>query len=239
DALTAKVGARYTETTIDVNSCNYAALNLPGAIVLDPTTGQVSIDANGEGRNVASLFNLLGSLFNTTGEPFTPIGGYPDCYTLNFDGVPGQEYVDTLEEDNVSWRVGLDYQLNDDTLIYANVSKGYKAGSFPSLAASSFLQYQPVTQESVLAYEAGFKASLAENRVQLNAAAFYYEYEDKQLRTKLLEPIFGFLDILANVPESEIYGVEMDITAMLTDSLTLTASATYLDSEVKNYQGAS
>ena len=239
DALTAKVGARYTETTIDVNSCNYAALNLPGAIVLDPSTGQVNIDANGEGRNVASLFNLLGSLFNTTGQPFTPIGGYPDCYTLNFDGIPGQEYVDTLEEDNVSWRFGLDYQLNDDTLLYANVSKGYKAGSFPSLAASTFLQYQPVTQESVLAYEAGFKASLAENRVQLNAAAFYYEYEDKQLRTKLLEPIFGFLDILANVPESEIYGVEMDITAMLTDSLTLTASATYLDSEVKNYQGVS
>lgn len=235
ELMTLKLGARYTDSTIDVESCNYAAPNLPG-----------SIDA-GQGANVATLFNILGDLFNggdgdfTNGlaVPFDIIGGYPDCYTLNDNNVPGDLYKDSLEEDNVSWRVGLDYDLTDNSLVYANISQGYKSGSFPSLAASSFQQFQPVTQESVLAYELGIKATLADNTVQLNAALFHYQYEDKQLRTKLVEPTFGFLDILANVPETEITGIEADIVWQATEQLTLSAAVTYLDSEVTDYEGVS
>lgn len=235
DALTMKVGTRYTDSTIDVESCNYAAPNLPG-----------SIDA-GQGANVATLFNILGDLFNggdgdfTNGlaVPFNIIGGYPDCYTLNDNNVPGEAYTDSLQEDNVSWRVGLDFDLTDNSLLYANVSQGYKSGSFPSLAASTFQQFQPVTQESVLAYELGIKATLADNTVQLNSAIFHYKYEDKQLRTKLVEPIFGLLDILANVPKTEITGIEADIVWQATEQLTFTAATTYLDSEVTKFEGVS
>jgi len=215
DDLVLKLGARYTDSEIDAESCNYSSVD-----------GQV-----------AFLFNLLGGLFGTV--PFDPIGGFPDCYTLNYDGVPGQAYVDTLSEDNTSWRVGLDYSLNEDTLLYANISKGYKTGSFPAIAAAFYTQLEPVTQESVLSYEAGFKSSLMDNRVQLNGAAFFYEYEDKQLRTKVLDPIFGFLDVLDNVPETEIMGIEADITALLGDNWTFTGAITYLDSEVTDYQGVS
>lgn len=235
EALTLKAGARYTDSTIDVESCNYAAPNWPG-----------SIDA-GQGANVATLFNILGDLFNggdgdfTNGlaVPFDIIGGYPDCYTLNYQNVPGELFKDTLAEDNVSWRLGADYNLSDSSLVYANISKGFKSGSYPSLAASSFLQFQPVTQESVLSYELGIKSTLAEDTLQLNAATFFYEYEDKQLRTKILEPTFGFLDVLANVPESEIFGVEADFVWLATEAFTLSGGITYLDSEVKKYQGVS
>lgn len=237
DALTLKVGARYTDSTIDVESCNYAAPNLPGS----PDAGQ--------GANVATLFNILGSIFTGNGPdftnplsgslPFRVIGGFPDCYTLNDQRVPGELFVDSLEEDNVSWRVGMDYDLGDSSLLYANVSKGYKSGSYPSLAASTFDQFQPVTQESVMAYELGVKSTLADNTVQLNAALFHYTYDDKQLRTKIVEPIFGFLDVLENVPESEITGIEADVVWQLSDAFTLSAAVTYLDSEVKNYSGVS
>ncbi|GAB3369763.1 TonB-dependent receptor [Spongiibacter taiwanensis] len=224
DAMTLKVGARYTDSTIEVESCNYAAANMPGAI-----------DA-GDGSNVATLFNALGNMLGTA--PFDPIG-IGDCYTLNDNQVPGDAYQDELSEDNVSWRLGLDYVLDNETLVYANISKGFKSGSYPALAAANFFQLDPVTQESVLAYEAGFKSSLMGNSVQLNGAAFLYDYKDKQLRTKVLDPIFGFLDRLENVPETEIYGVEADITAQLTERLRVSAAFTYLQSEVKKYQGAS
>lgn len=224
DQLTVKVGARYTDSTIDVNSCNYAAANAPG-----------SIDV-GDGANTATLFNTLGNAIGTV--PFTPIG-INGCYTLNDNGVPGDPYVDELNEDNVSWRVGADYILTDDTLVYVNFSKGFKSGSYPALAAANFFQLDPVTQESVQAYEIGFKSSLRDNSVQLNAAAFYYDYKDKQLRTKVLDPIFGFLDTLDNVPKTEIYGFEADVTAQLTERLRLSAAFTYLQSEVKDYQGVS
>lgn len=224
DVLTLKAGARYTDSTIEVESCNYAAANMTGAIDV------------GDGANAATMFNILGGMLGT--EPFDPIG-VNDCYTLNENQVPGDTYQDELSEDNVSWRLGMDYALSDDTLLYGNISKGFKSGSYPALAAANFFQLDPVTQESVLAYEAGFKSSLLGNSVQLNGAAFFYDYQDKQLRTKVLDPIFGFLDRLENVPETEIYGIEADVTAQLTERLRLSAAFTYLQSEVKSYQGAS
>lgn len=159
------------------------------------------------------------------------------CYTFFPDFSNGVPFVDELSEDNVSWRIGLDYRLNDDTLFYGNISQGYKAGSYPSLAAASTSQLQPVVQESVLSYEAGLKTLVADGTVQLNAALFYYEYEDKQVRGKANVPPFGILDTLVNVPESTIFGAEADVTYQITDALTLTGSITYLDSEIEKYQG--
>lgn len=219
DRLTLKAGARYTDSKNNADICSYAP---------------------GDG-NVAILFNILGGLLGSA--PFTPIAGTNNpagtnnCYTLNSNLVPGERFERQLKEDNVSWRVGIDFNATDDILLYANASRGYKAGSFPSLAAANFTALAPVTQESVTAYEGGFKATLADSKVQWNGAAFYYDYKDKQVRGKLLDPIFGILDALQNVPKSRIIGVETDLTLRPTEGLTITASATYLDSKITEYSG--
>lgn len=213
--LTFKAGARYTSSRNNAAICGYSP---------------------GDG-NVAAFFNLLGSLNLGGLDPaptFTPIDG-TGCYTLNAKFVPGEVFRKTLKEDNVSWRAGLDFKASDDILLYANVSRGYKAGSFPSLAAANFTALKPVTQESVTAYEGGFKAELADRKVQLNGAVFYYDYKDKQIRGKLLDPIFGILDVLQNVPKSRIFGLEGDVTVRPVEGLTLSASATYLESKIKTY----
>lgn len=214
DRLTAKASIRYTNSKNSTNICGYAPPN----------------------SNIDSLFNILGGIFGTV--PFTPIG-VGDCFTLNNDLVPGQPFAATLKEDNVSWRIGLDYQLASTTLIYANVSRGYKAGSFPTLSASTYRSIRPVTQESVTAYEAGIKTSLMDRRVQLNAATFYYDYKNKQVRGKIIDTpnIFGVLDALTNVPKSRVFGAEADISVRPVDGLTLGAAVTYLDSKITNYQG--
>jgi outer membrane receptor protein involved in Fe transport len=142
-----------------------------------------------------------------------------------------------LQQSNVSWRVGADFKASDNLLLYANVSKGYKAGSFPALAAAAYISALPVTQESVTAYEVGFKSQLADNRVQVNGAAFYYDYKDKQIRGKLFDFIFGTLDTLVNVPKSRIIGVETDITVRPIDPLTVSFAATYLNSKIQEYVG--
>ena len=232
EAFTLKLGARYTDTTIEAESCHKASLNDPDAI---NTSGDLN-------SNVARLFNLVPAIvagqIGTPVPEFDPIG-VDDCFTLNAPplagGVPGEVFEDELAEDNFSWRVGLDYNFSSDTLLYANVSQGYKAGSYPVLAANDFSQLAPVTQESVLAYEVGFKASLRDSSVQWNGAIFHYDYEDKQVRGKTLVIPFGALDRLVNVPESTITGFETDIVAQLTDTLTLRAGITYLDSQVDKY----
>lgn len=142
-----------------------------------------------------------------------------------------------LNEDSTSWRVGIDFKPNDDLLLYANVSKGYKAGSFPTSAAAVYQGVDAVTQESLIDYEIGFKAQLMNRRVNINGAAFYYDYRDKQLRAKFVDPIFGALDRLQNVPKSEVKGAELEISARPANGLTLSASATYLDAKVKRYLG--
>lgn len=142
-----------------------------------------------------------------------------------------------LNEDSTSWRVGVDFKPNDDLLIYANISKGYKAGSFPTSAAAVYQGVDAVTQESLIDYEVGFKAQLMDRKLNINGAAFYYDYRDKQLRAKFVDPIFGALDRLQNVPKSEIKGAEIDITAHPLAGLTISAAATYLDASVKRYLG--
>jgi outer membrane receptor protein involved in Fe transport len=102
---------------------------------------------------------------------------------------------------------------------------------------ANFTGLLPVTQESVMAYEAGFKASLADRKLQLNAAAFYYDYKDKQIRGKLLDNTFGALDALINVPKSRIFGLEADITARLVEGLTINTALTYLNSKVTQGPG--
>lgn len=208
--LNLKLGARYTDSQYEFDSCNYDS---------------------GDG-SIAGLFNFLGGLLGG-GTPFTPIGvGSGQCFTLNYDNVPGYVFNDTLEEDNVSWRVGLDYNINDDILLYANVSKGYKQGSFPTSSPASWTGLEPVTQESVLAYEIGSKSQLMDGRLNLNAAVFKYEYKDKQVRGTIQDDVFVTLPQLRNIPESEVVGAEIELIANPIDGLTLTLSAVYLDTEI-------
>ena len=210
-ALTVKLGGRYT------NSRNRAELCSKG---------------NGDGL-VSTLFDIIGGF---SGNPFTPIG-IDGCYVLNSKGVPGDRIMNTLSEHNFSWRAGLDYKLSSDKLLYANISRGYKAGSFPTLASATYVAYQPVTQESVLSYEAGFKISLANHKIQLNGAAFYYDYTNKQIRGKVVDPIFDVLDILINVPKSRVLGAEGELTVRPAPGLSLGGSVTYLESKVRTNNG--
>lgn len=137
-----------------------------------------------------------------------------------------------LKEDNVSFRIGANYKFDQGTLIYATVSQGYKAGTFSAIGASRILQYTPATEEKVIAFEAGFKAPLADRKVQLNAAAFYYDYSDKQVRGRIADPVFGLLEKMLNVPKSYIFGIEGELIVNPVEGLRLSASATYLKAKV-------
>ncbi len=216
--ITLKAAARYTDSRNRAAICGYDA---------------------GDG-NAANFFNFLGTRLGTV--PFTRVGssGSADgnCFSLNGNNVPsGVPYKNTLSEDNVSWRVGLDYRLNPAVLLYANASRGYKAGSYPILAAASISQFMPVTQESVTAFEGGFKVKLWDSRIQINNAAFYYKYKDKQVLTKDRFLVFGVLDILRNIPKSRVLGLESEFTIRPVAGLTMAAAITYLDTKIQRYLG--
>jgi iron complex outermembrane receptor protein len=141
-----------------------------------------------------------------------------------------------LDEDSTSGKVALDWNVTDDILTYISYSRGYKSGSFPTLSTNVDTQLDPVVQEKLDAYELGLKASLLDGMMQLNAAAFYYDYTDKQLLSKTIT-IFGALGALANVPEAEVTGAEFDLQWAPIDGLLLSAGASYTDTEIKKFTG--
>lgn len=217
DNLALKAGVRYTDSNNDNSMCN---------------------QDNAADQNVTELFVILSDLLGGRAVPLTT----GDCYSLrddtllsqSYDGVDGGRHNVTLAENNTSWMVGLDYSLSEDTLLYGNVSKGYKAGSFPVITGSVLSQFDPAVQESVTAYELGFKSTIA-GFAQWSGAVFFNEYEDKQIQGSDLTALFGLLQLLDNVPESEVFGIETDIVMRPSDGLTVTAAATYLETEIKKY----
>jgi len=118
-------------------------------------------------------------------------------------------------------------------MLYANVSKGFKAGSFPLIGASNSLQYIPAKQESVLAYEAGVKTTQLNRTLQLTGAVFYYDYSNKQIFGVFDDPVFGALKREVNIPKSEETGAELQATWLPIPSLTVSGGVTYLRSEIE------
>jgi len=137
----------------------------------------------------------------------------------------------------VSWRVGVNFQPNDDTLVYGNISRGYKAGLIPVVFAFTPSQLAPVSQEKLTSYEIGTKLSLMDRRLQLNASAFYYDYVDKQFLTYTTVPLIGPVNAIVNIPESDVKGFDIEVIALPTEGLTLNAALTYVKTEVGTYMG--
>src|SRR3546814_15155207 len=79
--------------------------------------------------------------------------------------------VSTLDENNLAWRVALDWSPNDDTLVYASVSRGYKSGTSPVNAARKARQNAPVGPDKLAAYQLGVQATPAERPPRANVAA--------------------------------------------------------------------
>jgi iron complex outermembrane recepter protein len=208
-ALTYQAGVRYTQSDRDFSGCSY-------------DTG------SGDGSRV---FTALSEALGATPPPLAD----GSCLTLNSKTYLPGLVTNTLDENNVSWRTGLNWTPAADTLLYGNVSKGYKAGSFPTLSASLSQQFAPVHQESVVAYEIGSKIELLDRSLQLNDAIFYYRYDDKQIRGKLPDPIFGDLEALVNIPQSHIEGAEISAIWQPLRGFTLTPAATFVESRIDGH----
>ena len=213
DMWSLSVGARYTEESRDLSGC----------------TGELPTDLPGR-ISTSDFFNMLSGMLGGNGG--AAVG---KCFTL-VDGTPGM-VTDSLDEDNVSGRVALNWKPNDDTLFYLSYARGFKSGNFSTPSAATNNQTMPAEQEQLDAIELGGKMYLMDNRVRLNFALFDYDYKDKQLLGNLLDPVFGVQTVLANIPKSKVRGGEFDILLVPVDRLNITLAATMLDTEIKEYVG--
>jgi iron complex outermembrane receptor protein len=149
--------------------------------------------------------------------------------------VPGTDTVATRLDAQQNLRkvtpsVNLAYNLTPDILGYINYSKGFKSGTFsPRIPFPELEAKLPEARpEFVDSYEAGLKSELLGHRLRLNMAAFLTQYDDIQVDYQ--PPENPANTIAGNAAKAEFKGVELDVMALPTANLTLTATATFMDS---------
>ncbi len=190
-----------------------------------------------------SLANFLNAQFGTTLGPgdcgtIDDDPNSPD-YIFNLLGTPNVNdafhvYSDTIDTKRAMGKIGLDYMLDNDTLFYGSISQGFKSGGFNGANSNTTQQLEPYKEEILTAYEIGSKATLLDGAMQLNGAVFYYDYKDKQEQDASVTFV-GNISGLTNVPKSEIYGAELDLNWLPMDGLSVTAVASWLQTEIKKW----
>ena len=146
---------------------------------------------------------------------------------INLAGLPrAGSRTDRRSWDAVTPKFGIEYRANDDVLVYASATRGFKSGGYND--------YQPTNPvfnpEFIWSYEAGVKSDLADGKVRLNAAAFLYDYSDLQVTTFL-----NSLTLVANAARADVKGLDLELLTQPAEALTLGAQASLLDATYDSF----
>jgi iron complex outermembrane receptor protein len=175
-----------------------------------------------------------GSIFGPTWPLLAGVYLSPTGPMLPGDRIlPIQEFQEDF--DDTSIMVTLAYDWTDQLMTYFTYSQGFKSGGFdqrfaappidpdtglPTGAPSTF------DPETVDSYEIGVKSQWLENRLRLNAAVFYTDYQDLQI---IIRETFN--PITFNGGTADIAGGEVELTWVPTDRWIITAAVGYIDAE--------
>lgn len=129
-------------------------------------------------------------------------------------------------------KVGLDWRLSGDALLYVSAAKGFKGGGWqgkPGTEAAALASYDP---ETAWTYEAGAKTEWAEGRLRLNLALFYTKFDD--LQVEQLDDT-GLTLIIDNAASAKIKGLELEAVLAPIPALQFWLSGSYIDSEYEDF----
>jgi len=118
-----------------------------------------------------------------------------------------------------TWRLIVDHRFTPDLMAYVGYNRGFKSGQFNTVVLPSAPLDEPVNPEKVDAFTAGFKSEFLRRRLRLNLEAFHYDYRNIQV-----DQILQGVTHITNAAKATIKGVDLDVTTMPFDTLTLTAS---------------
>lgn len=147
--------------------------------------------------------------------------------TVGFTGSTLTSFSESYDEWVPSFSAAL--HLKDDAMVYARAAKGFKAGGFNVAAPAGETIYGTETNWT---YEAGIKTTWFEERLILNAAVFYIDWDDLQLSLIDTTTFKGFID---NAGQATSTGVEFELTGRITEGLDVFAGFGYTDAEFDSF----
>ena len=158
----------------------------------------------------------------------------------NFFGLQSYLIEDDLEK--TTGRIAIEYDFDDDTMTYLSFTKGFKPGGsnltfgYPVDDEQNFganpapqLVFPLFESETIDAYEIGLKTDLLDSRLRANISAFFYKYENLQFQSTDPDIYRGGV---ANIPESEMSGLEVEFLGILSNELSFDLRLSFLDTEI-------
>ncbi|KPZ51681.1 TonB-dependent receptor [Pseudoalteromonas sp. P1-25] len=208
-------------------------------------------------REYTWLANPFASTYETSnvavyGQVATPIGPKTTLITglrveqYQGDYTDSNGFIEETDDVMVGGKLALEYQVIDRTMIYASITRGYKAGGINSealakakdeglnLDADFFQQHTSFDPEYLWSGEFGVKGSSLDDKFTLRLAAFYMHRDNIQLKAWQVEgqQFTGYVD---NASSGSNYGLEVEGSYQLTEDLFLTGSAGYLNTEIDDF----
>ena len=129
-------------------------------------------------------------------------------------------------------RVGIEYQMDEDTMLFASYSQGFKSGTFNPRATVNEDGANPEVVDSI---EFGIKKDW-NDKVRTNVTLFSIEHQDRQYITVTPDPSDATVlnQNLGNIKGSTVDGLEAEITIAATEDLTFNIALGLLDGEIED-----
>ncbi len=172
------------------------------------------------------------AIFGQVTIPFSDVtrltlgGRYTDDHREAFGTTPFPPFsIEGTKDDSfVDWKISIEQDVSEDVMMYAQAATGFRPGGISNFDGSVF------DPEELLSYEFGVKSRFWNERAQLNASYFYYDYSGYQVADFFFGPTGPNL-VFYNA-DAVNSGLEMEFILIPTENGKLNISATYLDSEI-------
>ena len=138
---------------------------------------------------------------------------------------------DKTSFDNVSGRVVIDWRATEDLLLYGGISTGFKAGGIQSTTDGSF----PFDEEELVSYEAGFKWTAANGKLNVNGSVFLYDYKDLQVFQFIILEDGTAASLVRNAADAETLGAEFEVQWLPVENLFINLGLGLLDAEYQDF----
>jgi outer membrane receptor protein involved in Fe transport len=135
---------------------------------------------------------------------------------------------DVQKGDDIAWKGSVEWRLNDDAMVYATYSEGFRAGGVNRARVPGVPKYEP---DWVYNYEVGWKTTWADGRLRFNGAAYLIDWDNFQYA--FLDYSVSPLTIIQNAGKAQTKGIEWDLNWAMTDDFTLTFAGSYNDAKLE------
>ncbi|MEM6266097.1 MAG: TonB-dependent receptor, partial [Pseudomonadota bacterium] len=136
-----------------------------------------------------------------------------------------------VQDDQLSWDVSLFADLSEDASVYAKVANAFRAPTIQGRDVAFFQPPSVAQSEEITSYEVGFKSELADRRIRINGAVFYYTVNDPQFTA--VGGGGNFVQLI-NANEGEAYGFELDTAFQITPNFLVTLGVAYNDTQIND-----